>query len=157
MGEFLKLVFFAHFFALSSSCIESIASAVDRNHCLSWTHQKKSVFSDFKMRKKQRLNCPGACALECQDVIDILVRDLFGWDINNQRARMKGRLGTVLAFGQPDEEQSRLLVHSHWIVCIKELGREVRQMLFSPDKKATRSKSSIQQLGEAIVALKLWT
>ena len=53
----------------------------------------------------------------------------------NKVAKGRGVLGTIEAFGAPDEEQGRGTLHSHWTIWIKEMSRNLREMMFSEDKK----------------------
>ena len=55
--------------------------------------------ADMRLRKKIRLMYPGACSLEFQSLMQILIETLFNWDTKKQRAKGKGIFGTVVAFG----------------------------------------------------------
>ena len=92
---------------------------------------EEDVLIDFKVRERTRLNYPGACSLEYENVIQILIEDLFQWDLKKQRSKGKGVLGTVEAFRPPDEEQGRGTLHSHWQIWLKEMNRRFRELLFA--------------------------
>ena len=62
--------------------------------------------------------------------MQILIEDLFQWDVENQRSKGKGVLGTIIAFGPADEEQGRGTLHSHWQIWIKEMNRHLQELLF---------------------------
>lgn len=94
-----------------------------------------ACFADFRLRERCRITYPGACSLEYENIMQILVEELFRWDRINQVSKGRGVLGTVEAFGKPDEEQGRGTLHSHWTVWIKEMSRGLRDMLFSKDEK----------------------
>ena len=98
--------------------------------------------ADFNLRKKDRITYPGACSLEYQNVIKILIEDLLQWDPVKQKAKGKGVLGTVVAFAPADEEQGRKTLHSHWQIWTKELNSELRDDLFAkdPQRRATARK-----------------
>ena len=68
--------------------------------------------------------------MEYENIIQILIEDLFQWDMKNQRAKGKGVLGTVISFGPADEEQGRGTLHSHWQIWIEEMNRDLRDLLF---------------------------
>ena len=92
---------------------------------------EEDVLVDFKLRERTRLNYPGACSLEYENIIQILIEDLFQWDSTKQRSKGKGVLGTVEAVAPADEEQGRGTLHSHWQIWLKEITRQLRQLLFA--------------------------
>ncbi len=57
------------------------------------------------------MNNPGACSLELQNVMQILLECLLKWDTTTQTSKGKGILGTVNAFAGADEEQGRKTLH----------------------------------------------
>jgi len=63
------------------------------------------------MRERIRLNYPGACSLDYENIMQILIEDLFQWDVKNQRSKGRGVLGTIRAFGPADKEQGRRTLH----------------------------------------------
>ena len=68
--------------------------------------------------------------MEYENIIQILIEDLFQWDMRNQRAKGKGVLGTVISFGPADGEQGRGTLHSHWQIWIHEMNRDLQDLLF---------------------------
>ena len=99
----------------------------------------EECLADFEIRQKVRITYPGACSLEYESIMQILVEDLVQWDMKKQKAKRPGVVGTVEAFGPADEEQGRGTLHSHWQIWIKQLRWEVREQLFQsdPHKKKT--------------------
>ena len=91
--------------------------------------------ADFNLRQKTRLTYPGACSLEYQDIIRIVIEDLLQWDIKKQCAKGKGIIGTPLALAPADKEQGRKTLHSHWQCWTKELCQKLRDQLFDNDEK----------------------
>ena len=95
-------------------------------------------FIDFKMRQNARQTYPGACSLEYQSAVQILLEVLFGWDPKTGTGR-KGIFGKLLAFAVGHEEQGRKTLHSHWTLWIR--GFEIiKRYLFAKDL-ALRKKS----------------
>lgn len=97
---------------------------------------------DFEFRKKTRLRYPGACSLEYQSIIQIVLECLFQWDPKQQKAKGPGIFGTLLLFAPADEEQGRLTLHRHWQLWTKEIDQTLRRNLFHKDpniRKETRS------------------
>ena len=68
---------------------------------------------DFNIRQNNRLTYPGACSLEYQNIIQILIEDILQWDQKKQIAKGRGILGTVKSFAPADEEQGHKILHSH--------------------------------------------
>jgi len=99
---------------------------------------EEQCLADFTVRSRTRLNYPGACSLEYQNLKQIIIETLLQWDVNKQTAKGVGIVGTTLAFAPADEEQGRGTLHSHWQIWTKELNQNVRDMLFhdDPDKRS---------------------
>ena len=92
--------------------------------------------ADFVLRKDIRLKNPGACSLEFQSVMQIVVECILRWDIKKKTSKGKGILGTVLAFFAADEEQGRKTLHRHWQIWVKEIDETLRNCLFHEDDTA---------------------
>ena len=99
---------------------------------------EKECIADWKIRQKMRLNYPGACSLEFQNIMQILIDKLFNWDAKKQQARGPGLFGTVLAFAPADEEQGRKTLHRHIQVWVKEVDNNLRKQLFQEDEVLKR-------------------
>ncbi len=103
----------------------------------------EDCIADFALRKKLRLRYPGACSLEYQSLIQIVLHCLFQWDSKKQRAKGPGIVGTLLAFAPADEEQQKFTLHRHWQLFVEEIDQSLRRNLFHPDpviKKNARAK-----------------
>ncbi len=105
------------------------------------------------MRGKTRLKYPGACSLEFQSIMQVLIDKLFNWDIKTQKARGPGIFGTVLAFAPADEEQGRKTLHRHIQVWVKEFDHHLRRDLFHKDENLKReARSKFQQYIDRIMS-----
>ncbi len=82
------------------------------------------------MQKDIRLNHPGACSLEFQSVMQILMECMLQWDVTKKITKGKGLLGTVVAFFAADEEQGRKTLNHHWQIWVKEITQTVQNCLF---------------------------
>jgi hypothetical protein len=80
-----------------------------------------------------RLNHPGACSLELQSVMQILMKCMLQWDVTLKTSLKKGILGTVVAFSAADEEQGRKTLHHHWQIWVEEIDQTVQNHLFNED------------------------
>ena len=74
---------------------------------------------------------PGACALEYQSIVDIVIKVLLGWDMNKQEGGV-GIFGELKAWAIAHEEQGRKPLHSHYHFWIRFL-RALKLQLFSTD------------------------
>ncbi len=72
---------------------------------------EEDFIADFVLQKDARISYPGACYLEFQSVMQILMECLLRWGTKTQTAKGKGILGTVIAFAGEDEEQGRKTLH----------------------------------------------
>jgi len=87
----------------------------------------------LRLRKKIRLQYPGACSLEFQSLMQILIETLFNWDMKNQRPKGPGIFGTVVAFAPVDEEQGRNTLQHHMQIWVKDVDQKLRRELFDED------------------------
>ena len=88
---------------------------------------------DFKLRSEDRLNYPGACALEYEDILALVIKGLFNWDKKTQTGKM-GIVGELEGFGVATEEQCRKSLHGHYTLWVKHFN-ENRDSLFHDDKE----------------------
>ena len=86
---------------------------------------------DLTARKKWRAKYPGACALEYESIIQIVIHILIGWNSKGQKGT-NGIFGIPLAYADCCEEQARYTLHSHISVWIENFN-EVRDLLFHSD------------------------
>ncbi len=106
------------------------------------------------LHRDARINIPGACSLEFQSVMQILMECLLKWDAKTQTSKGKGILGTVLAFAGADEEQGHKTLHQHWQIWVEEINWTLRDCLFHKDS-TTRTKvrnSFCKQIDNVICA-----
>ena len=93
----------------------------------------QECIADFQLQKDIRLNHPGACSLEFQNVTQIKMDCMLRCDSKKQTSKRKGILGTVLEFSTADEEQGRKTLHRHWQIWVKEIDQTLRIFLFHED------------------------
>jgi hypothetical protein len=92
--------------------------------------------ADFVLQKDIRLKHPGACSLEFQSDMQIVVDCILCWDIKKKTSKGKGILGTVLAFFAAYEDQGRKTLHRHWQIWVKEIDETLPNCLFHEDNTA---------------------
>ena len=87
--------------------------------------------SSLTLRKSLRVQYPGACARQFDDLLQIVISDLLGWK-NGKQGDNLGIFGKLLAYAIGVEEQGRTSLHGHIILWI--LNYYVLQLkLFSKD------------------------
>ena len=74
---------------------------------------------------------PGACSLEYQSIVDIVIKVLLGWDMNKQEGGV-GIFGELKAWAIAHKEQGRKTLHGHYHFWIRFL-RALKLQLFSTD------------------------
>ena len=92
--------------------------------------ERKCVL-DLKVRKEVRMKSPGACALEFESIMQIVLECMIGWDMK-ERVGKKGIFGIPIAVGNTSEEQMRFTLHAHMEIWIENFNA-VRDFLFDED------------------------
>lgn len=88
---------------------------------------------DFVIRRSTRKKYPGACSLEFQNIMKILIDKIFLWDKDKQKSSNLTPIGDIKAWIQAAEEQGRGSLHAHWIIFTEQLSSRIREDLFHPD------------------------
>ena len=115
---------------------------------------EEECLADFVIRKKTRLQYPGACSLEFQSVMQILTQCLLKWDIKKRKSTGQGILGTILAFFGADEEQGRKTLHRHWQIWTKEMNQTLRNSLFDNDlNKRKEARITFTKLVDSFISV----
>ena len=69
-----------------------------------------------KLRKNIRINFPGITALNFEFILDIVNKEVIGWDVEKGEPTEKpGLFGKCIAFGGAVEEQGRTSLHLPFI------------------------------------------
>jgi len=89
---------------------------------------------DFTIRRQTRKTYPGACSLEFQNTMDIVLRCLLNWDSDKKERIGTGIVGDLDGWAQTGEEQGRGSLHAHWQLFTEQLSTRVRFELFHRDK-----------------------
>ena len=89
--------------------------------------------ADFVIRRATRKKYPGACSLEFQNIMKIIIEKIFLWDQDKQSSDTFTPLGDINGWIQAAEEQGRGSLHAHWIIFTKQLSSRIRQDLFHPN------------------------
>ena len=89
---------------------------------------------------------PGACAIEFNSVIHIVIECLIGWNIKEGKG-YKGIMGVPEAYSIAIEEQGRKTLHAHIQVWIKDFN-ELQTKLYdqNPSVRDEAKKTSLNTL-----------
>lgn len=94
----------------------------------------EEILQEWEVRKRQRMDCPGACSHDFQNQMWIVRKYLIGWDEEkDEPVEGGGAFGYVSAYTQAVEEQGRKTLHSHFLLWIKEIQDIVRKLQVTCD------------------------
>ena len=89
-----------------------------------------------RKRKELRIKVPGIAAKVFEDILDIIIETVIGWDRRTNSAKI-GLFGTPVAFTCTIEEQGRKTLHTHIQIWTKEVYDE-RSRLYSLNRETSR-------------------
>ena len=89
----------------------------------------KNVVPDASFRFELLVNHPVAAALHFEDILNLIIEDVIGWDQKKGEAKEEGGIfGRPRAYVRVVEEQSRLTLHTHiliWIHGHEDIGQQL--------------------------------
>jgi hypothetical protein len=78
------------------------------------------IKADYDLSVQLRQIYPGMCAFDFQQIIELMIEHILGWDRKNQVSYNNGgAFGVLEAWNATIEEQSRKSLHAHWILYVK--------------------------------------
>ena len=95
------------------------------------------LFQRAKKRTELRVKVPGICAFFFEEVLNIIIEEVLGWDISKGRRLKTGMFGDTEAFLIAIEEQGRSTLHGHIQVWIRKFS-ELREQLCSESRPIKR-------------------
>ena len=104
-----------------------------------------------------RIKYPGLCAFYFESVLNIIIREVVGWDLANHRAtEYPGLFGRAIAVAGSVEEQGRATLHAHLQIWI-EGNQENRENLHSPSRLIARqAKRKMEQFFDRVSSTALF-
>ena len=108
-------------------------------------------------RTTLRIRYPGVCSFFFEQVLDIVIRDVIGWNIDEQRPTdVPGLFGIPEALAAAVEEQGRATLHGHILVWIPQFNIW-RDDLYSPSDSDRRfAKRKLEETMEAVSSTMLF-
>lgn len=98
-------------------------------------------------RREVRVKYPGLTALTFGFIMDILIRDVIGWDLQKGEPTTEpGLFGTPIAFAGAVEEQGRTSLHVHFIIWLKGFAEYLRMASRGIDSETRIAENHIRPL-----------
>ena len=89
---------------------------------------------DFDLCVDMRRKYPGLCAFDFEQVLDIIIEDVLGWDVDKRKSQTEGgAFGRLNGWYIAVEEQGRKTLHAHMLLWV-EGWTELLQRLYSNDE-----------------------
>ena len=83
----------------------------------------EDIQNEWRKRHKLRITFPGVCAYHFEVALEMILREVVGWDTETNAARREGGLfGRPSAYTVSVEEQGRGTLHAHILIWIKKLA-----------------------------------
>lgn len=118
----------------------------------------KELRSRRRQRHQIRLKYPGVAALHFEMLLKIMVEEVIGWDMDENKPT--GKIGF---FGVPEglcaamEEQGRKTLHGHMTIWIKGYKELQRAMFFSSGREKEEAEWTIQEYYDRISSTELFS
>jgi hypothetical protein len=111
------------------------------------TLSEENVNDRARRRKELRLSYPGLSAITFEMLLEIVMRDVVGWDMkNNTPSNVDGLFGRCVALTSAKEQQGRLDVHVHMSIWIQGFDDFRRKLFFGSKVENVLHRSSFQRI-----------
>jgi hypothetical protein len=95
----------------------------------------KQVMADYNFSVKVRQDYPASCTFDLQQIRELFLELILGWDKKNQISKPDGgAFGILDTWNVAVEEQGHKMLHSHWLLYIKDWSSLLHD-LYSPEKR----------------------
>ena len=123
----------------------------------SMTATDDEIKADFDLCIKLRQDYPGLCAFDFQQITELMIEHLFGWNRKEQVSHANGgAFGVLDAFNVAVEEQGRKTLHSHWILYVQNWSRLLEGLYSKDEHQRTRAASDLRSYVDTILSTKLF-
>ena len=78
------------------------------------------ILADFQYRQAARVKYPGLCAVEYQRIVTNVIKNVFNWDVDEQKSIGNGLFGRIIGYALATEEQGRKTLHGHFLIFVKD-------------------------------------
>ena len=110
-----------------------------------------------KARSELRIKYPGLAATVFEDILEIIMAEVIGWDtVKNESTGKRGLYGTCFACTYSVEEQGRLTLHAHIIAWIKEMIEAYRQVVSNNNRERERARAYLAKNFDEVCSTNLF-
>ena len=104
---------------------------------------------------KVRIEYPGLSTLNFENVIDLVISDIIGWDVQHGCSKTEGGVfGISEAWFTPIEEQRNNTLHTHFLIWIKDWNRINEDIHCGKKEKRQTAKSKITSFVDDVTSTK---
>ena len=97
-----------------------------------------------KKRNELRRQTPGICAWIFENLMNVIISEVIGWDDEKSCYNGKGLFGNVKAYSLSVEEQGRKTLHAYFLIWVPELQTDWKQFNSTDLELRREAKQSIQ-------------
>jgi hypothetical protein len=115
------------------------------------------VRADIELSFKLRQDYPGLCALEFNEITNLIIDHVLGWDRENKTSKEQGgAFGKLKAWSTAVEEQGRKTLHHHWILWV-EGWSDLMKCMHAQDEPTRKTASiALQKYVDTVLSTKLF-
>ena len=111
------------------------------------------IEADIELSIRMRQEYPGLCAFEFQEVTDLLIEHVFGWDCKSKQSKPNGGIfGKLDAWSAAAEEQGRKTLHNHWILWVKDWSKMLAGLHAADPLTRQHAKEDLEQYVNSVLS-----
>jgi hypothetical protein len=113
--------------------------------------------ANFEMSVKLHQDYPGLCAFDFQQITELMIKHILGWDRINQVLHPNGgAFGVLEAWNTAIKEEGWKTLHLHWILYVKEWSTLLQGLYSNDERKHSRSATKLRKYVDSILSTKLF-
>jgi hypothetical protein len=113
------------------------------------THEE--LTADFDLSVQFRQHYPGMCAFDFQQITELMIEHILGWNRAEQVSyEGGGAFGILEAWNVAIEEQSRKTLHSHWILYVKEWSQVLKGLYSKIDRERQQAVGTLRSYVDTV-------
>jgi hypothetical protein len=108
----------------------------------------KDVTKEFKVRQETRTKFPGLCSWNCQMIVQLVIKHIFGWNEGEQKSTGMGPFGELEAWTLATEEQGRKSLHGHFLLFVRNWNKVLtvlQRRQVSMDSEELRCQDAVRE------------
>ena len=117
----------------------------------------EDIKADFDLSIERRQIYPGFCAFDFQQITELMIQYILGWDRKAQASYDEGGVfGVLEAWSATIEEQGRKTLHSHWILYVKQWSELLNGLYSNVERKRQSAVAKLHAYVDSIMSTKLF-